>query len=730
MSYGVAVKRHHSLVTATALGIALLVPAALLSLPPAVAATPPVHTVALATASGTLTTWPAYDAAVPRFALEPSADNDATATVTAATTDPNGRVRINGAVVPSGQAVPIQLHPGDELSVIIDDSAGHSAQSWIELPSGFPHLSATGTLRQAPTGPAGHVFVTLGNFLTTTPYETVVDGNAVPSWFEQGNGSDLKPVDLGTTRYAMARSATGGGWRIDELDSTFHTLASHQLQGVASSTDFHDSQLLPGGGALLLGYHSSLHTDNKTYMDAVIQIVDANGNATFSWDSKDHVDPSEAFVDGGFGDYAHVNSLQSLPNGDILASFRNLGQVMRIATTAHDDFQPGDVEWRLGGKLNDFTYVDDPDGGNCAQHMARMLPNGHLMLFDNGSRDDQSGAIGKQSANMCPDPANPGGPRIARPQTRITEYALDEQAHTATLVWSFASPGRYAAFAGSQQRLADGDTFIGWSQSNDTSGAPITEPVASQVTAAGDEVWELFGSGWFSYRAFMGPSPDAVDPTTTITSPQDGADYAEGQQVVADFGCNDTGGSNLDQCAGTAAEASFVDTTPGNHTFTVTATDGAGNQDVRVVHYQVDAISRPDGRVRSSTGRLVGDDVYGGSADQRVTVRLPGRGAVRTQVTVQNDGVQPDRLTLRGTAGSARFGVVYRHDGVDVTRQVVRGTLHTGTLGPGLTYALTVVTRRTSRAAVGDERAFNLRATSLLGAGRHDAVAVVARATH
>ncbi len=365
--------------------------------------------------------------------------------------------------------------------------------------------------------------------------------------------------------------------------------------------------------------------------------------------------------------------------------------------------------------------------------MARMLPNGHLMVFDNGSREDPiSSPIGGQSATMCPDPANPanGAPRVARPQTRVIEYALDEAAHTATRVWQYVPANRYAAFAGSQQRLADGTTFVGWSQSNDTSGGGAVEPVASQVNAAGtDEVWRLFGSNWFTYRAAIGPAPDAVHPKTTITAPADGATYVEGQQVVADFACTDTGGSNLDECQGTAADAAFVSTTPGSHVFTITATDGAGNQSVRTIHYDVAAGSRPDARVRSASGGLVGDDRYGTSASQRVIARLSAHGTVRTQVTVQNDGVQPDRVTLKGTAASARFAVTYRHAGVDVTGQVLRGTLRTGTLPPGATYTLTVVTRRTAAAHAGDQRAFAVRATSLLGAARHDAVAVVARAT-
>ncbi len=179
----------------------------------------------------------------------------------------------------------------------------------------------------------------------------------------------------------------------------------------------------------------------------------------------------------------------------------------------------------------------------------------------------------------------------------------------------------------------------------------------------------------------------------------------------------------------TVKDTSLVDTTPGSHSFAVTATDGAGNSSVRVVHYHVDATSRPDGRVRSSSGRLVGDNRYGGSAHQRVTVRLPRPGWVRTLVTVQNDGVRRDRMTLHGTGASKSFVVAYRHGGVDVTGKVRRGTLRTGTLAPGATYSLTVLTRRTSVADAGAERAYSVRATSLLGSRRHDAVAVVARAT-
>ena len=378
----------------------------------------------LTAGTGALTQWPAYAAKTARFAVVPSSAANDSLVVTASTSDPKGKVLVDGRPVRSGRPTTVTgLAPGDEVSVIIDDARGHSAQSWIYLPSTFPQLSTKGTLDEGKK----HVFLTLSNFLTATPYETVVDQNAVPSWFEQDNGSDLKPVDLGRTRYSLARHDGGGGYRIDELDRRFHTIRSHQLDDVPASTDFHDSELLPDGRSLLLGYDGDSRAWAR-YLDAVIQIVGRDGAADFTWNSKDHVDPAEAYVDGGTGDYAHINSLQYLPkSGDILASFRNLSQVMLIAGPDDPDHPAGTVIWRLGGEQNDFTFLDDPDGGNCAQHMARILPNGHLMLFDNGSRADPTGPIGAQSGNMCPDPAHPGGARIARPSDQDHRVPAEHQ---------------------------------------------------------------------------------------------------------------------------------------------------------------------------------------------------------------------------------------------------------------------------------------------------------------
>jgi hypothetical protein len=82
--------------------------------------------------------------------------------------------------------------------------------------------------------------------------------------------------------------------------------------------------------------------------------------------------------------------------------------------------------------------VNDPLGGFNGQHSVRVLPNGHLLLFDNGWRH-------------------------APPESRAVEYAVDPVAMTATMVWEYRhQPAIFTGYTGSVQRLAAGNTLVGF----------------------------------------------------------------------------------------------------------------------------------------------------------------------------------------------------------------------------------------------------------------------------
>ena len=88
---------------------------------------------------------------------------------------------------------------------------------------------------------------------------------------------------------------------------------------------------------------------------------------------------------------------------------------------------------------------------------------------------------------------------------------------------------------------------------------------------------------------------DRTDPTVTLTTPAEGAVYERDEDVAADYGCADeANGSGLDSCVGDVPNGADVDTTTlGEHSFTVTATDKAGNHSSAVAHYTVVDVTAP-----------------------------------------------------------------------------------------------------------------------------------------
>ncbi|MGH3129541.1 MAG: PxKF domain-containing protein, partial [Gaiellaceae bacterium] len=127
-----------------------------------------------------------------------------------------------------------------------------------------------------------------------------------------------------------------------------------------------------------------------------------------------------------------------------------------------------------------------------------------------------------------------------------------------------------------------GDVTVSWNVTDPESGidsstgcgtTTLTENTAGTVLTCS----ATNGAGLASERSVT-IKLDRTPPTIAVTNPPDGTSYVLNQTVLANYSCQDAGGSGLASCAGPAASGAAIETSVlGGHAFTVTATDIAGN---------------------------------------------------------------------------------------------------------------------------------------------------------
>ena len=375
-------------------------------------------------------------------------------------------------------------------------SPGSSELSAPPLPS-YPPRSAFPTFLTVPQD-IPHYVITM-----TSPIPAEGDIFVAPFfWTKAEIGSYLLILnDQGQLVYYQSVASALDAWDFkeqpngllsyyDQKNSTFYVMNSHYQvvntypAGDGYSADLHELQILPNGNALLMIYDAetvdmsdiiSGGKQNATVTGLVIQELDPSKNVIFEWRSWDHFslfDSTSILTDQDI-DLIHGNSLALTDDGNLLLSSRNLNEITKI------NLQTGEVMWRLGGKANMFTFVNSQIF--AYQHDVRQLPNGDLTVFDNQ---------GTQEA-----PAPSGG----------IEYKIDETHKTVTQVWGFAhTPPVFTTFMGNVQRLADGNTVLGWGAPSQATGYSFFS--MTEVNPENQTFLELvFDQPYDSYRAFRFP---------------------------------------------------------------------------------------------------------------------------------------------------------------------------------------------------------------------------------
>jgi hypothetical protein len=375
----------------------------------------------------------------------------------------------------------------------IESSRNVVPQGPYPLPPDFPRLTVL--INEDPEG--GDIFT--ANFLRRSRVETrylmILDNTGFPKFFQKVtqnyNADDFKMQPNGLLTYFQRITNS-----YLAMDNTYTHVDSFTC-GNGYVTDSHGLQLLDNGHALLMSYDPQV-VDMSEIVEGgnpearvigfIIQELDTSKNVVFQWRSWDHFEITDAIgldLTRRRVDYVHGNAVEPDLDGNILISCRHMSEITKI------DRATGDIIWRMGGKNNQFTFVNDPDhpDGFSYPHDCRIIDNGNLTVFDNGNHHEPQ-------------------------HSRGVEYEIDDVNMTATRVWEFRDdPDLFAPFVGNTQRLPNGNTMIGHGG---------TWPSATEVTPDGKKVWAFtMPEGQNAYRVFRFPwngkaaAPTAWTDTTT-----------------------------------------------------------------------------------------------------------------------------------------------------------------------------------------------------------------------
>ena len=468
-----------------------------------------------ATATPARALMPAFSAEVLHYAVGCAEAGDMmTVTPTAA---PGVRISVDGVQTATGTGVMVAVRRESDVHVALTGADGAITTYVVHC---MIHREWTIEASKTP-GAAG----ILEELIMLRFYDSVaiLDNNAVPR-FRRAPGhpvwnyfrvdrvarADEQQGDDLEYRYSYVHDQPGRhsftvlDQSLEVFDTAITTVAP------LATTDLHDFRVLEDGNYLLLAYEPAQRdlrdlpfshddvdaTQPQNVLDSAVQIVTPEGRALFTWNSWGTM-PLEDCAQHRFpSGYAHINSLQMV-DGLIIASFRGCSKVLAIDPDHAESHQ---VAWRVGRsnlsaeewEARDvgpapLAVVGDPAGEFCAQHAAQVLPNGNLLLFDNGVHCVVNPWTGEFIGRTDEDYYSRG-----------VEYALDHANGEAVFVRDHSLRGARQYLGNSQGHvdlLANGDWLISWgrarrSVAHDAPEVPI-EAVTQVDPDTGEEKFSL-----------------------------------------------------------------------------------------------------------------------------------------------------------------------------------------------------------------------------------------------
>lgn len=214
-----------------------------------------------------------------------------------------------------------------------------------------------------------------------------IDGKVIHTWqmpYAPGNYGYL--TDRGNLFYNgktaedSGRFISGKPWKGGAaLEADWN---GRVLWEVRHADHHHDGIRLRNGNVLLLclaqlpreiaakvqGGMPGTEQNGEIYADYLVEMT-THGHVVWEWRTWDHLDPETdriTAIQERREEWTHGNGIAELPNGDIVVSFRTISTVIIV------ERKTGTIVWKLGAPPL------------CGQHAPTPLPNGNILLFDNG----------------------------------------------------------------------------------------------------------------------------------------------------------------------------------------------------------------------------------------------------------------------------------------------------------------------------------------------------------
>ena len=331
---------------------------------------------------------PDFSSDVTRYSVI-AADSSANEISLTATAVSGITISVNGQPLVSDTTLNVSnLSPGEVVTIRAQGTGSQTSESVeyevLYLPSDFPEIKVTVLEPGASSDP---LYLNMPG--AENQYLVILDNNGVPAFFR---GEATRALNFtwhpttGERSYARA-TGTDNQWgrsnnEIVVLDTNNNEIDQIETVGL-SHTGFHDFLINDNDELVLVAYDGSIRdltaqglSDQETVEDSVVQVLDrSTRQVMFEWNSWGQIPYEDQTTPFPSSEYAHINSVFEDFDGNLIMSFRHMSQVVKVARPS------GQIMWRLGGRTNQFQFINDPFSNLCGQHTASRLDNGNILLF-------------------------------------------------------------------------------------------------------------------------------------------------------------------------------------------------------------------------------------------------------------------------------------------------------------------------------------------------------------